>query len=103
MTLCDGLAHDFDSRSSGGAEDNQFHRVSAAASARGEVHSRTSTLAPYCRPGWMRAMSTACSLLGESKKTMVAGFGPLDPLRETTWLSSRAKDARVPPKFRGSR
>jgi hypothetical protein len=46
MTLRDGLANDFDSSSPGGAEDNQFHRVSAAASSRGEVHSRTSTVTP---------------------------------------------------------
>ena len=47
-------------------------------------------------------MSTACSLLGESKKTIVAGFGPLESLRETTLLSSRAKVASVSPEFRGS-
>ena len=46
MTLRDGLVNDFDSSSPDGAEDNPFHRVSAATSSRGEVHSRTSTVTP---------------------------------------------------------
>jgi hypothetical protein len=46
MTLRDGLANDSDSSSPGGAEDNQSHRVSATASSRGDIHSRTSTVTP---------------------------------------------------------
>src|SRR5437588_361568 len=45
-----------------------------ASVAGGDVQARTSTVMPYCRPGCLLAISSACSLVGESKKTMVPGL-----------------------------